>query len=149
VMMVGDSTVFCAEVPDEETTASHLARFLEGAGHPVSVLNAGVRGYSTVQSKRMMAECLQRYPSVRVAVYCYCDNDWFENLRPKEYWPAVAPTVRRDPGTGEIVEVDVLQCAVPWGESFLPAMEEERAQRQRRIRHKRWDRRMRDRRPIV
>jgi len=143
VVIVGDSTVFGAEVNDGDTSASQLSRLL-GTEPPVAVLNAGVRGYNTVQAKRMLEQCLARYPTIRVAVYCYCDNDWFENLDPNVYYPAKAVTVRFDEQARQFVEVDVSDPTVAWGDSFLAAAAEKREQRRRRLASKRLDRRLRD-----
>jgi len=102
VVMVGDSTTFCAEVGDDRTAASELARQLGGK---VQVLNAGVAGYSTVQARRMLRRCLELYPSIRVAVHMHCGNDLVENLNPVVYHPAWAPTVRWDAGANAFVDV--------------------------------------------
>jgi len=117
VAFVGDSTTFCAEVEDSETGPSEVARLL-GRELPVRVLNAGVRGYNTVQAKRALEELLSRYSDVRAAVYLYTRNDDVENLDPVVYYPARAPTMWRDPASGEMREVEVTDPAVPWGESF-------------------------------
>ncbi|MEZ0229008.1 MAG: SGNH/GDSL hydrolase family protein [Planctomycetota bacterium] len=78
VIFVGDSTTLCAEVADDETCPSQVARRLSG-GTAVRVVNAGVRGYSTLQSLRMADEWLERAP-VRLVVYQFCDNDFIENV---------------------------------------------------------------------
>ncbi len=74
VLFVGDSTIFYDEVNDEETGPSDVAKLL-GPDWGVRVLNAGCRGYNTLQSKRMLLECLERFPSTVVVVYVYCAND--------------------------------------------------------------------------
>ena len=145
VVMVGDSMVFGAEVNDVETIASHLGRLLKTEGKEATVLNAGVRGYNTVQAARMLEQRLDCFPSIRVAVYCYCDNDWFENLEPKTYWPATAPTMRWDPETQDLTEVDAPATAVAAGESFLVAVADRMERRRRRLANKRFDQRVRDR----
>jgi hypothetical protein len=103
VAMVGDSTTFCAEVDDDQTVASELARRL---GSGIGVVNAGVCGYSTVQAMRMLGRCLERFPSLEVAVLVLCGNDLVENLNPIVYYPAWAPTVRWDPTQQVLVEVE-------------------------------------------
>ncbi len=80
VLFVGDSTTLCAEMNDDETAPSQVALGLSKAA-PVRVVNAGVRGYSTLQSLRMAAEWLERAP-VKVVVYHFCDNDFVENVLP-------------------------------------------------------------------
>lgn len=144
VVLVGDSTVFGAEVGDEDTVASQLCRLLEPEC-PVAVLNAGVRGYNTVQAKRMLEQCLGRYPTIRAAIYCYCDNDWFENLDPDVYRPATAAAIEFDEQNGQFEEIDVTDPSVPWGCSFLPAAADRRERRKRLLESKRFDQRLRDR----
>src|SRR5579871_5978242 len=78
VLFVGDSTTFCAEVGDEETGPSEVAKRLP-PGADVAVVNAGVRAYGTVQAVRMAEEWLARAP-VAVVVYTYADNDFVENV---------------------------------------------------------------------
>lgn len=138
VLFLGDSIVFGAEVNDEETIPSYAAKMMRPRTD-VRVLNAGVRGYNTVQCKRMLQMCLQRHPNVRLVVYAYCGNDWFENLDGAIYLPAKAPFVRVS-SDGRVQEVDVEDPPVAWGQSFLSAADK-RAKRP----PKRWDRRVRDR----
>jgi len=125
VVFVGDSTVFCAEVEDDQTAPSEVAKLLTRE-FDVSVLNAGVRGYSTLQAKRMLKECLARY-DVCAAVYCFCANDYEENVKADIYYPAQAPTIRWDAQRRVFVEVEISDPAVSWGQDFLPlAVEEQR-----------------------
>lgn len=117
VLFVGDSTTFCSEVGDDRTGPSEVARLL-GEEFDVRVLNTGVRGYGTLQSKRMMQECLERFPDVKAVVYTHCGNDLEENLMPDMRFPVKVPVVERDARTGRFREVEVSNPAVPWGEKF-------------------------------
>src|SRR5262245_974927 len=50
VLLFGGSTVFCQEVPDDETIASHLQRLLNArGGAPVAVWNFGIPSMNAVQ----------------------------------------------------------------------------------------------------
>ena len=118
VLFIGDSITFCSEVNDEETAPSEVAKLLSKE-FQVRVLNAGVRAFNTLQSKRMLLECLDRFPRTKVAVYTYCGNDLEENMVANYHFPAKAPVMTRDGSTGRFREVEVLEPAVPWNESFL------------------------------
>jgi hypothetical protein len=109
IVFVGDSTTFCAEVNDDETIASAVAKELSQSFPSVAVLNAGVRGYSTLQSKRMLAEVLARYTQLEVAVYTFFPNDLVENLNPIAHFPACAPYTRWDAINETILEVNPLE----------------------------------------
>ena len=117
VLFVGDSVTFCSEVNDQETGPSEVAKLLSEE-FDVRVLNAGVRSYSTVQAKRMLSECLERLPRIKVAVYTYCANDLEENLVPNFRFPLKAPFLTREEETGRFREVEVSDPMVPWGECF-------------------------------
>jgi hypothetical protein len=117
VLFVGDSFTFCSEVPDGQTGPSEVARRLSAA-RSVRVLNAGVRGYSTLQAKRMIEDCFQRFPQIKVVVYTYYRNDLCENLIPGMQAPAKAPVVAGDSPSGKLREVEVTDPAVPFGASF-------------------------------
>ncbi len=117
VLFVGDSFTFCSEVNDGQTGPSEVARRLS-AKSPVRVLNAGVRGYSTLQAKRMLEECFERFPTIKVVVYSYYRNDFCENLIPSMQAPAKAPVMVRDAETGKLRVVEVTDPAVPFGASF-------------------------------
>ncbi|MEE8452220.1 MAG: hypothetical protein V3R99_09905 [Thermoguttaceae bacterium] len=119
VLFVGDSFVFAAEVNDDETPTSEVAKLLQDGGFSVRVLNAGVRGYGTLQAKRMMVECLERFPEIEVVVYTHCGNDLEENVVPNFRYPAKTPVVVRDQRTGRFREIDVTEPTVAPGESFL------------------------------
>ena len=146
IVLLGDSTVFCAEVDDDETVASELALLLSDQWQ-VRVLNAGVRGYNTLQCARMLERCINTVSSVVVAVYCYCGNDITENLNPDEYYPARAPALRWNEGAGRWDELEVTNATVAWGSSFLDVMMEERKARRSGSgsKRKRFDQVIRDR----
>jgi len=119
VLFVGDSYTFGAEVDDDETFVSQTAQRLLDRGLDIRTLNAGVRGYSTLQAKRMMVECLDRFPEIEVVVYTHCGNDLEENVAPNLRYPAIAPVVAREKWTGRFREVNVAEPTVEPGESFL------------------------------
>ena len=52
IMILGDSSFFGFGVADDQTMAAHLSRRLDG----VEVINGAVPGYSTEQSRRLMAD---------------------------------------------------------------------------------------------
>jgi hypothetical protein len=111
VLFVGDSTTFCGEVNDDETGPSHVWKRLPPA-LGVGVVNAGVRGYNTIQATRMAEEWLGRR-NVRAVVYTYCDNDYLENVYPFVQKPARAPAVALENGT--LRRVELPDDAGPWG----------------------------------
>lgn len=100
IAFVGDSTTFCAEVGDKDTIPSQVAKVLTLEFPALRVLNAGVRGYGTLQSKRMLQEILARFLEVRIVVYICSENDFVENVNPITHYPARAPYVAwNDAGT--------------------------------------------------
>ena len=117
VLFIGDSVTFCLETPDRQTTPSELAKRLASDGHPARVLNAGVRGFNTLQSKRMAEDCLEQFPDINVVVYTYCGNDLEENMVPNLRCPLGAPWMKRV-GDGW-QEMEVTDPTAPWGHSFL------------------------------
>ena len=102
---------------DDETGPSQTAKLL-GREFNVRVLNAGVRGYSTLQSARTMAECFERFPGIVAVVYTFCANDLEENMVPNLRFPAKCPVVVREPSTGKQTVREVTLPTVDWGESF-------------------------------
>lgn len=82
VVFIGDSITFSAEVDDCYTgpalTGSLIRRELPG----IQIINAGVRGYSTLQSERMLEEVLARHPNVALVCYTFVWNDFVENIFP-------------------------------------------------------------------
>jgi len=120
VVFIGDSTMFCAEVNDNQTIVSEIAKLLSREFN-VRVLNTGVRGYNTVQAKRMLEECLERFPTIKVAVYLYCGNDYYHNLNPLIYHSAQSPAVWWDKTKSKLLEIENSNPPVPWGEGlFVP-----------------------------
>ena len=119
VLIVGDSTAFCAEVGDDQTGAAEIEKLLADVS-PARVINAGVRGYSTIQAKRMMQEALEHYPSIQVVLYLYTPKDYLENLNPIVHYPAKAPAGVWD---GEALrEIEVTDPVVPWGTPLASVM---------------------------
>ncbi len=117
VLFVGDSVIFCAEVSDDQTVPSEVAKLLEEE-FDVRVLNAGVRSYNTLQAKRMLIQCFERFSCIKAAVYTYCGNDLEENTVPDFRYPFKGPYLVRDQRTGKFREVEVTDPAVPWGKRF-------------------------------
>lgn len=61
VLVLGGSTVYCSEVPDEHTLPSELSRFLNKAGaSSYTVLNAGVASANSLQDVERLALELER-----------------------------------------------------------------------------------------
>ena len=116
VIFLGDSVIFCAELPDESTGPSQVAKLLNRE-RPVKVVNTGLRGYNTVQAKRQLEQGLDRFPRARIAVYVYVCNDYPENLNPLYHYPLKAPAVWWDEATRKFVEVEVTDPVIPFGQS--------------------------------
>jgi hypothetical protein len=140
ILFIGDSTVFCAEVNDEDTIPSVVAQYLRPEFN-ISCLNAGVRGYNTLQSKRLMIETLDIYKNIKMVVYCFCQNDFIENINPDSYFPAKAPVILYNKKTSEFKEVEVNEPTVPFGKSFNEKLTEHRTAW---LEQKRIDQRIRD-----
>lgn len=119
VLFIGDSITFCSEVNDDETGPSEVAKLLS-RHFRVRVLNAGVRGYGMLQSKRMLIECLQRFPEIVAAVFTHCGNDIEESMVPNLRYPAKAPVVMHDAKTGRFREVELTGPVVAWGQAIFP-----------------------------
>lgn len=100
VYLSGDSFVIAAEVPDDKTQASILARRLG-----VRVLNGGVRGYNTVQSLRLLEETLDRFPEIEVVVHTYCANDLDGSMLMLDLF-TTPPTANLD-DQGQLVFIEV------------------------------------------
>ena len=97
----------------------------------MAFLNAGVRGYNTLQVEREMRRRLEEFPRLRVAVYTYAPNDYVETRMPRTYWPLVAPSAEwKD---GRLVEVEPSGSEIPEGvcgaDHFERREQEERAAR--------------------
>jgi hypothetical protein len=118
IVFVGDSTTFCGEVNDFETGPSEIAKLVKNSNKSIEVINSGVRGYNTLQSKRMMELILKKFKNVLMIVYVYCDNDFVENLNPIIYFPIYSPTVWLDKVSGKKVEIEARPQIVPWEEGF-------------------------------
>lgn len=110
VLFVGDSTTFCGEVDDDATGPSEVARRLP-PGPRAAVVNAGVRGFNTLQAGRMAEEWLARRPA-RVVVHLVCHNDYVENVGQVIAEEVRAPIGFVDAATGR-VEVEELPSG--WG----------------------------------
>ena len=120
VAFVGDSAVFCAEVDDDRTGPSEVHKAL-GADFDLRVLNAGVRGYGTLQAKRMLEECSSKFPEIVAVVYVFCGNDPLDDLDPCRHFPAVSPSAWWIADEGRLVEVEFKNPFVRPGQSLTPS----------------------------
>ncbi len=143
VLFVGDSYVFGAEVDDDQTICSEVTKLIKPSLGLVA-LNAGVRGFNTVQAKRMMEECLKQYSNIISVVYVYCSNDIYENVYSSTYTPAKVPIAKLNKETGVLSEIDVVDPDVPFGSDFSRLMKQKDEAKVTRLGNKRWDRRLRD-----
>jgi hypothetical protein len=83
ILFAGDSMTAAFEVPYEETFVFKVGQALH-----VNVVNAGVRGYSTEQSLKLVRRLLGEGIHPSDVVYSYSFNDPFENMSlhfPKRY----------------------------------------------------------------
>lgn len=86
ILLIGDSYVFGAEVNDNETLSSHLFNLFQSKGEKIRVLNAGVRGYNTIQCNQMVSRCIHLFPKKIFAVInLYCINDVSGNINNQLY----------------------------------------------------------------
>ena len=74
VLVLGDSFAFGVGVDEPHLMSSELERRLAALGQPVSVINAGVSGYSTDQSLLLFRRLAPRLHP-RLVVLVLCDND--------------------------------------------------------------------------
>ena len=78
VMLVGNSTVFARDVPEEEKIHYYLDSMLNASGEKYEVINTGVTGYSTDQSLLTLKRYIKLYDPDYVG-YNYCVNDLYYN----------------------------------------------------------------------
>lgn len=116
ILFVGDSTTFCAELDDDLTGPAQAMRFLEDPA--CRAVNAGVRGYSTLQSLRLAEEWLAHQPLAAV-VYTYTENDLVENVLPV-HLPLSSPVARLVEGGIEVQEVALPAAVDPTGPVVVP-----------------------------
>ncbi|MDP6932652.1 MAG: hypothetical protein QGG40_07025, partial [Myxococcota bacterium] len=77
IMVLGDSTFFGHGVNDEETLQAVLEGRLQARGLNARVLNGGVPGYSTEQTRLVMEEVgWDMDPSLLVLGNLWSDNNW-------------------------------------------------------------------------
>ena len=119
ILFIGDSAAFSAEVNDDATLPSEVARHIKQKINS-RVLNAGVRGYNTVQSLRWMERTLDRFPDVAMVIYVSSPNDLVENLNPITRYPLRAPTLQWDAARRRLTQREVDTLASPAGEAFAP-----------------------------
>lgn len=115
VLMVGDSTTFCGEVGDDHTASAELWRAL---GDGTRVMNAGVRGYGTLQSCLSMERHLAETPGIEVVLYLFTPNDLFDNLQSVHRLPRTAPTAWWNEGEGQLCVLPPPRPVVPPGETL-------------------------------
>ncbi|MBZ0271765.1 SGNH/GDSL hydrolase family protein [bacterium] len=90
IILAGDSVVYGFRLPDEQTIGAHLSRELSARGE-VEVLNAGVVGYSSLQTRRYLEGLMPKYRPDAVIVYVGW-NDWSDAARvPDSRLPAPSP----------------------------------------------------------
>ena len=92
LIVLGDSFVFGQGVEEGETFSAYLEAALTEQGHDVEALNAGVRGYGTVQEAAWLDRYgMQLVPDV-VIVGVFLGNDLSDNATPvAERWRMLAP----------------------------------------------------------
>ena len=101
VVVYGDSFIFGAFSPEEETFATQLAQDLAAtSADPVQVLNAGVDGYGPDQILRRMSDDLDVLKPDLCVVAIFPGNDFGDLIRDKLY--------RLDPSDGRLVENQVV-----------------------------------------
>jgi hypothetical protein len=77
VLTIGDSSIFGHGVSDEDTLHEHLANSFEQRSLGVDVLCAGVPGYSSIQSSRLLEEIgWELQPDVLVIASLWSDNNF-------------------------------------------------------------------------
>jgi lysophospholipase L1-like esterase len=76
IVLLGDSTTFGFKVTEESTYAHLLADYLgEDGAAPITVINAGVMGYSSFQGRKLYELRLRRYaPDEVVILFGYNDH---------------------------------------------------------------------------
>jgi hypothetical protein len=132
VALIGDSMLFGVEVSDNQTIASEVYRRL---GMISPVVNSGVRFYNTLQEKRMLKRVLSDFPSVRVVLYVYVDNDRTGNIVQLGVWPVQTPLLRYNGPGHPFSEIEAPQPPVPWGESFQSVVHLHRSPLKSALRH--------------
>ncbi len=77
VLVLGDSTIFGHGVPDEETLPHQLGAALSARGVDADVINGGIPGYSTEQTRRLLDEVgWELNPSLLVIANLWSDNNF-------------------------------------------------------------------------
>ena len=77
ILVLGDSTFFGHGVPDDQTLPVHLERRLRADGVDVDVVNGGVPGYSTEQTRLLLDELgFGLDPSLLVIGNLWSDNNY-------------------------------------------------------------------------
>ena len=129
VAFIGDSITFGAEVDDCYTGPALTGSLIRQELPRIQIVNAGVRGYSTLQSERMLEEVLSRHPHVALVCYTFVWNDFVENIIPNMH-SLLAPVAALD-GSGELTvrevnpeeENAILEKAEKKREAYLKAQE--------------------------
>ena len=89
VLLIGNSTVFARDVPENEKIHYYLDSLLDASGRQYEVINAGVTGYSTDQALLTLKRYVKIYQPDYVA-YNYCINDLYANAKDM-YWQISKP----------------------------------------------------------
>jgi lysophospholipase L1-like esterase len=84
VLLVGDSTIVGAAVPEEQRIHNALRQLLAERGLEVEVLNAGTEGFSTDQAMLRLEQLVGPYDP-DVVLHCVCANDLVANTLPENY----------------------------------------------------------------
>lgn len=89
VMLIGNSTIFSRDVPENEKIHFYLDSLLDLSGQPFEIVNAGVTGYSTDQALLTLKRYIKLYRPDYVG-YNYCINDLYFNTQ-DAYWKISKP----------------------------------------------------------
>ncbi len=80
VMLIGNSTIFSRDVPENEKIHFLLDSLLNLSGQPFDVVNTGATGYSTDQALLTLKRYISLYKPDYVG-YNYCINDLYFNTQ--------------------------------------------------------------------
>lgn len=76
ILVLGDSSFFGHGIPDDGTIAASLQKNLQATGIPVEVVNGGIPGYSTEQTKLLLEEVgWSLQPTLLVIGNLWSDNN--------------------------------------------------------------------------
>lgn len=104
VMLIGNSTVYSRDVPENEKIHHYLDSMLEVTGQSYEIVNAGVTGYSTDQSLLTLKRYIDIYEPDYVG-YNYCINDLYANTK-DTYWKISKPLFEIKNGELNLIPAD-------------------------------------------